>query len=69
MRLAGEQEGLILDPVYSGKNMHALIDWIERGRLTSRDTAVFLHTGGAPNLFTQGESLGAALRAMQAAPV
>jgi D-cysteine desulfhydrase family pyridoxal phosphate-dependent enzyme len=62
MRLVGELEGLILDPVYSGKNMHALIDWVERGRLTARDTVVFLHTGGAPNLFTQADTLSTALR-------
>jgi 1-aminocyclopropane-1-carboxylate deaminase/D-cysteine desulfhydrase-like pyridoxal-dependent ACC family enzyme len=67
MRLAGEQEGLILDPVYSGKNMHAVMDWIGRGRLTARDTVVFLHTGGAPNLFTQAETLAAALRGTAAA--
>jgi D-cysteine desulfhydrase family pyridoxal phosphate-dependent enzyme len=66
IRLAGEQEGLVLDPVYSGKNMHALVDWIERGRLTARDAVVFLHTGGAPNLFTQAESLAAALRGAEA---
>lgn len=62
IRLAGKCEGLILDPVYTGKTLHGLIDWIERGRLTAADTAVFLHTGGAPNLFMQAEGLGPALR-------
>ena len=62
MRLVGEEEGLILDPVYSGKNMHALMDWVDRGQLTARDTVVFLHTGGAPNLFAQAATLGTALR-------
>ena len=63
--LVGETEGLILDPVYSGKTMHGLIDWIAQGRITSAETVVFLHTGGAPNLFTQAESLGAELRALR----
>lgn len=61
IRLAGEHEGLILDPVYSGKAMAGLLDWAARGQLTARDTAIFLHTGGAPNLFTQAEPLGRAL--------
>lgn len=60
--LVGAQEGLILDPVYSGKAMHGLIDWIAQGRLSAKDTVVFLHTGGAPNLFAQAETLGAGLR-------
>jgi 1-aminocyclopropane-1-carboxylate deaminase/D-cysteine desulfhydrase-like pyridoxal-dependent ACC family enzyme len=62
IRRVGELEGLILDPVYSGKNMYALFDWINQGRLTSDHTVVFLHTGGAPNLFTQADTLGPALR-------
>jgi 1-aminocyclopropane-1-carboxylate deaminase/D-cysteine desulfhydrase-like pyridoxal-dependent ACC family enzyme len=62
IRALGEHEGLILDPVYSGKAMAGLLDWQARGRLTARDAAIFLHTGGAPNLFTQAESLAAALR-------
>ena len=65
IRLAGEHEGLILDPVYSGKAMAGLLDWAARGRLTARDTAIFLHTGGAPNLFTQAEPLGRALLDMR----
>jgi 1-aminocyclopropane-1-carboxylate deaminase/D-cysteine desulfhydrase-like pyridoxal-dependent ACC family enzyme len=61
IRLLGEQEGIILDPVYSGKAMAGLLDWHARGRLAGADTAIFLHTGGAPNLFTQAELLAAAL--------
>jgi D-cysteine desulfhydrase len=61
IRLCGEQEGLLLDPVYSGKAMHGLLAWIAEGKLTARDQVVFLHTGGAPNLFTQAESLAAGL--------
>jgi 1-aminocyclopropane-1-carboxylate deaminase/D-cysteine desulfhydrase-like pyridoxal-dependent ACC family enzyme len=41
----------LLDPVYSGKAMHGLIDHIRTGRIASRDTVVFLHTGGWPALF------------------
>jgi 1-aminocyclopropane-1-carboxylate deaminase/D-cysteine desulfhydrase-like pyridoxal-dependent ACC family enzyme len=62
IRVTGESEGLILDPVYSGKAMHALFDWAEQGRLPSDGAVVFLHTGGAPNLFRQAEVIGAAVR-------
>lgn len=62
MRLLGEREGLILDPVYSGKTMHGLLEWVAQGRFKARETVVFLHTGGAPNLFTQAETLGHDLR-------
>lgn len=61
IRLCGEQEGLLLDPVYSGKAMHGLLSWIGEGKLTRQDQVVFLHTGGAPNLFTQAESLAEGL--------
>jgi 1-aminocyclopropane-1-carboxylate deaminase/D-cysteine desulfhydrase-like pyridoxal-dependent ACC family enzyme len=61
IRLCGEKEALLLDPVYSGKAMHGLLTWIAEGRLTAQDQVVFLHTGGAPNLFTQAETLAAGL--------
>jgi 1-aminocyclopropane-1-carboxylate deaminase/D-cysteine desulfhydrase-like pyridoxal-dependent ACC family enzyme len=41
--------------------MAGLLDWHARGRLAGADTAIFLHTGGAPNLFTQAKLLAAAL--------
>ena len=61
MRLCGEQEGLLLDPVYSGKAMHGLLSWLAEGKLKATDQVVFLHTGGAPNLFTQAEGLAESL--------
>ena len=61
IRLWGEQEGLLVDPVYSGKAMHGLLSWLEQGKLAADDKVVFLHTGGAPNLFTQAETLAEGL--------
>lgn len=46
-------EGLILDPVYTGKALNGLIKEIKKGRFTSRDTIVFIHTGGIYGLFAQ----------------
>ncbi len=50
-------EGLLLDPVYTGKAMAGLMDLIARGDLTSEDTVVFVHTGGTPALFPYREGL------------
>jgi 1-aminocyclopropane-1-carboxylate deaminase/D-cysteine desulfhydrase-like pyridoxal-dependent ACC family enzyme len=51
VRLVASHEGILLDPVYTGKAMAALIDHIRRGLLQPGDTVVFLHTGGYPALF------------------
>jgi 1-aminocyclopropane-1-carboxylate deaminase/D-cysteine desulfhydrase-like pyridoxal-dependent ACC family enzyme len=44
-------EGLLLDPVDTGKAMSALFDLVRRGRFKAGDQVVFRHTGGAPALF------------------
>ena len=49
MALAARSEGLVLDPVYTGKAMAGLIAAARDGRL--QGTVVFWHTGGAPALF------------------
>jgi L-cysteate sulfo-lyase len=51
-------EGILLDPVYTGKAMCALLDDVRRGRVTARDRVVFVHTGGTPALFAYGRELG-----------
>jgi D-cysteine desulfhydrase family pyridoxal phosphate-dependent enzyme len=51
IRVVAGSEGVLLDPVYSGKAMHGLMDHIRRGLLGRQDTVVFLHTGGWPALF------------------
>jgi L-cysteate sulfo-lyase len=56
--LMARTEGILLDPVYTGKAMCALIDDVRRDRLTSRDRVVFVHTGGTPALFAYGRELG-----------
>jgi D-cysteine desulfhydrase family pyridoxal phosphate-dependent enzyme len=57
VRLVARTEGLLLDPVYTGKAMAGLIAHIRRGRITSHDTVVFIHTGGTPGLFAYHEEL------------
>jgi L-cysteate sulfo-lyase len=54
--LTARSEGVVLDPVYTGKAMSGLIDLIRKGRFTERDVVVFLHTGGIPGLFADTQS-------------
>jgi D-cysteine desulfhydrase family pyridoxal phosphate-dependent enzyme len=55
IRLAAREEGLLLDPVYTGKCMTALRDQISRDHIVNGESVVFLHSGGVPNLFDQAE--------------
>lgn len=45
-------EGIFLDPTYTGKAMAGYFDLLSKGRYLDVKTALFLHTGGAPSLFT-----------------
>jgi 1-aminocyclopropane-1-carboxylate deaminase/D-cysteine desulfhydrase-like pyridoxal-dependent ACC family enzyme len=51
LKLLAETEGVVLDPVYTAKAFAALLDWIEKGRLTAENNVLFWHTGGQPTLF------------------
>jgi 1-aminocyclopropane-1-carboxylate deaminase/D-cysteine desulfhydrase-like pyridoxal-dependent ACC family enzyme len=57
IRLVAETEGILLDPVYTGKTMAALIDHIRTGRIHAEETVVFWHTGGLPMVFLYGDQL------------
>ena len=58
IRLAGQTEALVLDPVYSGKGLAGLIAMIGMGRWRNDEDVIFLHTGGAPALFAYQSALG-----------
>lgn len=51
IRLVAQMEGILLDPVYTGRAMGGLIDLIRWGAFTRRQTVLFWHTGGTPALF------------------
>jgi len=51
IKLLAETEGILLDPVYSGKAMAGLINHVRMGRIGKDKTVIFLHTGGVPALF------------------
>ena len=55
IRLVGGNEGVILDPVYTGKAMSAMLDMVKTGQLDNARDVVFLHTGGAPAIHPYAE--------------
>jgi len=51
VRLLARAEGVLLDPVYSGKAMAGLIGLARRGEIKRGERVLFVHTGGAPSLY------------------
>ena len=56
--LLARTEGILLDPVYSGKGMAGLLDLVRQGHFTKDENVVFLHTGGSVALFGYPGALG-----------
>jgi D-cysteine desulfhydrase len=50
-------EGIILDPIYTGKAFAGLLDQVEQGRFDPDEPIIFLHTGGIPALFAHAQAL------------
>jgi D-cysteine desulfhydrase family pyridoxal phosphate-dependent enzyme len=51
IRLFAKHEGLLLDPVYTGRAAAGMLDLIRKGFFKKDETVLFLHTGGQPALF------------------
>lgn len=51
VRLLASLEGVLMDPVYTGKAMAGLIGLIRRDHFAKTDNVLFVHTGGAPALY------------------
>ncbi len=60
--LAAQLEGLLLDPVYSGKGLAGLTGLIRAGRFPRSAHVLFVHTGGAPALFAYRSAFQSAFR-------
>jgi L-cysteate sulfo-lyase len=58
IRMVAENEGVILDPIYTGKAMSGMLDLIRKGALDNARDVVFLHTGGAPAIHPYAEFFG-----------
>ena len=57
MAMAARLEGLLLDPVYTGKAMAGLIAHVRSGRIAAGSRVLFLHTGGLPAIFAYADPL------------
>lgn len=57
IRLCAQTEGLLVDPVYTGRAMAGLIDLIRKGEFTAKQNVLFWHTGGTPALFAYAAQL------------
>ena len=55
--LTAQNEGILLDPVYTGRAMGGLIDMIRTEQIKATDNVLFWHTGGAPALFAYADDL------------
>ncbi|EGO63830.1 1-aminocyclopropane-1-carboxylate deaminase/D-cysteine desulfhydrase [Acetonema longum] len=58
IRLLAETEGILLDPVYTGKAFAGLLRHIADGRIRRGSRVVFLHSGGTPALFAEKAIVG-----------
>lgn len=57
IRIVARTEGILLDPVYTGKGMAGLIGLIKQERLRPDQNVVFWHTGGQPAVFAHAAAL------------
>ena len=46
-----QTEGILLDPVYTGKAMSGLVDLAKKDVISSNENVLFVHTGGVPAIF------------------
>lgn len=56
VKMLAETEGLLFDPVYSGKGLDGLLDLTRKGHFDGMNNVVFLHTGGSAALFGYPET-------------
>jgi 1-aminocyclopropane-1-carboxylate deaminase/D-cysteine desulfhydrase-like pyridoxal-dependent ACC family enzyme len=63
IRTTARHEGVLLDPVYTGKSMAGLLDLVRKGEIGPEEGVVFLHTGGTPALFPYRDEIVALIEA------
>ena len=57
IHVLGQTEGMLVDPVYTGRCLGGLIDMIRQSIFVKGQCVLFWHTGGTPALFAYGEEL------------
>lgn len=58
IKLAAQTEGILLDPIYTGRAMAGLISLIKQNHFRRESNVVFFHTGGTPTLFPYRDDFG-----------
>ncbi len=58
IRRLARYEGLLVDPVYTGKAFSGMLDYLDRKLIPAGSTVVFLHTGGTTALFAEKAMVG-----------
>ncbi len=57
VRMLARLEGILIDPVYTGKAMAGLIDLVRKGTFKKDENILFVHTGGSPALYVYMEEI------------
>jgi len=57
LKKVAKLEGILLDPIYTGKAMLGLFDLVDKGEIPKGSTVIFLHTGGTPLIFQYEDEL------------
>ena len=57
IKIMAQTEGILLDPVYTGRAMGGLIDMIIKKEIDSKARVLFWHTGGTPALFAHAQDI------------
>ena len=57
IRILARSEGIIADPIYTGRALVGLIDLIRKGAISSDETVLFWHTGGVAGLFARSRDM------------
>jgi D-cysteine desulfhydrase len=57
VRMLARLEGVLIDPVYTGKAMAGLIDLVRKGTFKKDENVLFVHTGGSPALYVYMEEI------------
>lgn len=58
IKLLAQTEGILIDPVYTGKAFAGLLDYVKAGKIKSGSNVVFWHTGGISALFAEKQMVG-----------
>ncbi len=61
LRFVAESEGVLLDPVYTGKAMAGMLDLMKKDYFADGENIVFLHSGGTPALFPYREQISSSI--------